>query len=116
MGTLHRERLMRAEGLEGARRGKAFVVTTLPMTVSTGRPTWSSDGSERRPPNGLWAADLTGKVIRVHPIRHDCSRELGAFANTKGRPRRAARAEGFDVSGRSRSQCVVGVPRTPADN
>jgi len=29
-----------------------------------------------------------GKVIRVHPIRHDRSREIGAFANPKGRPRR----------------------------
>jgi transposase InsO family protein len=29
-----------------------------------------------------------GQVIRVHPIRHDRSRELGAFANRKGRPRR----------------------------
>jgi hypothetical protein len=29
-----------------------------------------------------------GKVIRVHPIRHDRSRELGAFANPKGRPRK----------------------------
>jgi transposase InsO family protein len=29
-----------------------------------------------------------GHVIRVHPIRHDRSRELGAFANPKGRPRR----------------------------
>jgi transposase InsO family protein len=28
------------------------------------------------------------KLIRVHPIRHDRSRELGAFANPKGRPRR----------------------------
>jgi hypothetical protein len=27
-----------------------------------------------------------GKVIRVHPIRHDRSRELGAFVNRKGRP------------------------------
>ncbi len=31
-----------------------------------------------------------GKVIRVHPIRHDRTRELGAFANPKGRPRRTA--------------------------
>jgi hypothetical protein len=31
-----------------------------------------------------------GRVIRVHPIRHDRSRELGAFANPKGRPRRRA--------------------------
>jgi len=29
-----------------------------------------------------------GKIIRVHPIRHDRTRELGAFANPKGRPRR----------------------------
>jgi hypothetical protein len=28
-----------------------------------------------------------GQVIRVHPIRHDRTRELGAFANPKGRPR-----------------------------
>jgi hypothetical protein len=27
-----------------------------------------------------------GKVIRGHPIRHDRSRELGAFANPQGRP------------------------------
>jgi transposase InsO family protein len=32
-----------------------------------------------------------GKVVRVHPIRHDRSRELGAFANPKGRPRRKDR-------------------------
>jgi hypothetical protein len=35
-----------------------------------------------------------GKVIRVHPIRHDRSRELGAFANPKGRPRRKNSAIG----------------------
>jgi transposase InsO family protein len=29
-----------------------------------------------------------GQIIRVHPIRHDRSRELGAFANPNGRPRR----------------------------
>ncbi len=30
-----------------------------------------------------------GRVIRIHPIRHDRTRELGAFANPNGRPRRA---------------------------
>jgi transposase InsO family protein len=35
-----------------------------------------------------------GKVIRVHPIRHDRSRELGAFASPKGRPRRKNSAAG----------------------
>jgi len=35
-----------------------------------------------------------GKVIRVHPIRHDRTRELGAFANPQGRPRRKNSATG----------------------
>jgi len=35
-----------------------------------------------------------GKIIRVHPIRHDRARELGAFANSKGRPRRKNSAIG----------------------
>ena len=35
-----------------------------------------------------------GKIIRVHPIRHDRARELGAFANPNGRPRRKNSATG----------------------
>jgi hypothetical protein len=35
-----------------------------------------------------------GKLIRVHPIRHDRTREPGAFANPKGRPRRKNSATG----------------------
>jgi len=35
-----------------------------------------------------------GQLIRVHPIRHDRARELGAFANPKGRPRRKNSAIG----------------------
>ena len=35
-----------------------------------------------------------GQVIRVHPIRHDRSRELGASANPKGCPRRQNSAIG----------------------
>jgi transposase InsO family protein len=35
-----------------------------------------------------------GKVIRVHPIRHDRARELGAFASPRGRPRRKNSAIG----------------------
>jgi transposase InsO family protein len=37
---------------------------------------------------------IDGKVIRVHPIRHDRAKELGAFANPKGRPRRKNSATG----------------------
>ncbi|MGH9021870.1 MAG: Mu transposase domain-containing protein [Acidimicrobiia bacterium] len=29
-----------------------------------------------------------GEILRTHPIRHDRSREHGAFANPGGRPRR----------------------------
>jgi len=36
-----------------------------------------------------------GKVIRVHPIRHDRSREFGGFANPKGRARRKNSAIGY---------------------
>jgi hypothetical protein len=36
-----------------------------------------------------------GKVIRVHPIRHDHSRELGAFASPQGRDRRKNSAIGY---------------------
>jgi hypothetical protein len=35
-----------------------------------------------------------GQLIRVHPIRHDRARELGAFANPQGRPRRKNSAIG----------------------
>jgi hypothetical protein len=38
-----------------------------------------------------------GKIIRVHPIRHDRARELGAFTNPKGRPRRKNSATGTVV-------------------
>ncbi len=29
-----------------------------------------------------------GKLVRTHPVRHDRSKEHGAFANPTGRPRR----------------------------
>lgn len=43
---------------------------------------------------GLVQIAKNGKIIRVHPIRHDRARELGAFANPKGRPRRKNSATG----------------------
>lgn len=51
-------------------------------------------------PQGVWGRwwlsswSHTAKVIRVHPIHHDRTRELGAFANAKGRPRCRATARG----------------------
>ena len=35
---------------------------------------------------------VDGKVIRVHPIRHDRTKEHGAFATPNGRPRKAKSA------------------------
>ena len=53
------ERLMRAEGLSGARRGKAFVVTTRPDDRQH-RPVDLVERQFRAPaPNRLWVADLT---------------------------------------------------------
>jgi putative transposase len=53
------ERLMRAEGLSGARRGKAFVVTTH-ADERQQRPADLVERQFRAPaPNRLWVADLT---------------------------------------------------------
>lgn len=56
------------------RAGRAWARASIDVAIVAGSVQLSKDG----------------KVIRVHPIRHDRSKELGAFANPKGRPRRAA--------------------------
>ncbi len=58
--------------------GRRWARTPLDVTIVAGSVQLSKDG----------------KVIRIHPIRHDRSRELGAFANPKGRPRRKNSATG----------------------
>jgi transposase InsO family protein len=58
--------------------GRRWARTAIDVTIVAGSVQLSRDG----------------KVIRVHPIRHDRSRELGAFANPKGRPRRKNSATG----------------------
>jgi hypothetical protein len=50
-----------------------------------------------------------GQVIRVHPIRHDRSRGLGAFATAKGRSRRKTAIQ-LIMSARNRSADVGLVP------
>lgn len=57
------------------RAGRAWARASIDVTIVAGSVQLSVDD----------------KVIRVHPIRHDRSRELGAFANPKGRPRRQPR-------------------------
>lgn len=56
------------------RAGRSWARTTIEVSIVAGSVQLAKDG----------------KVIRVHPIRHDRSKELGAFASPKGRPRRAA--------------------------
>jgi transposase InsO family protein len=58
--------------------GRRWAHTPIDVTIVAGSVQLSKDG----------------KVIRIHPIRHDRSRELGAFANPKGRPRRKNSATG----------------------
>jgi hypothetical protein len=57
------------------RAGRAWARQNIDVTIVAGSVQLSVDD----------------KVIRVHPIRHDRSRELGAFANPKGRPRRGSK-------------------------
>jgi hypothetical protein len=38
------------------------------------------------------SVQVEGRVVRVHPIRHDRAKELGAFATPHGRPRKSATA------------------------
>jgi transposase InsO family protein len=58
--------------------GRRWAHTSIDVTIVAGSVQLSKDG----------------KVIRVHPIRHDRAKELGAFANPKGRPRRKNSATG----------------------
>jgi transposase InsO family protein len=61
------------------RAGRMWARTFLDVTIVAGSVQLSKDG----------------KVIRLHPIRHDRSRELGAFANPQGRARRKNSAIGY---------------------
>ena len=58
------------------------VVSLVGSSYAWGGPARRSTYERRRP--GL--AVRGWQVIRIHPIRRDRSRELGAFANLKGRP------------------------------
>jgi len=61
------------------RAGRMWARTFIEVTIVAGSVQLSKDG----------------KVIRLHPIRHDRSRELGAFANPQGRARRKNSAIGM---------------------
>jgi transposase InsO family protein len=64
------------------------VVSFAGMPYSAGRR-WARQSIDVAIVAGSVQLSKDGQIIRVHPIRHDRSRELGAFANPKGRPRRS---------------------------
>jgi hypothetical protein len=69
------------------------VVTFADKTYSAGRR-WAHASIDVTIVAGSVQLSKDGHVIRVHPIRHDRGKELGAFANPKGRPRRKNSATG----------------------
>ncbi len=69
------------------------VITFADKTYAAGRR-WAHTPIDVTIVAGSVQLSKDGKVIRVHPIRHDRSKELGAFANPKGRPRRKNSATG----------------------
>ena len=98
------DRAPRARVARRARDATAGLTVTR-LADGAGVVSFAGTNYAGRPPLGPPAIDVSivagsvqlsrdGKVIRVHPIRHDRSRELGAFANPKGRPRRKNSATG----------------------
>jgi hypothetical protein len=69
------------------------VITFAGKTYPAGRR-WAHASIDVTIVAGSVQLSKDGKVIRVHPIRHDRAKELGAFANPKGRPRRKNSATG----------------------
>jgi transposase InsO family protein len=71
----------------------AGVITFADKTYAAGRR-WAHASIDVTIVAGSVQLAKDGKVIRIHPIRHDRAKELGAFANPKGRPRRKNSATG----------------------
>jgi transposase InsO family protein len=69
------------------------VITFADKTYAAGRR-WAHASIDVTIVAGSVQLSKDGKVIRIHPIRHDRAKELGAFANPKGRPRRKNSATG----------------------
>jgi transposase InsO family protein len=81
-------------GLTVTRLANGIGTVTFAGTTYTAGRRWARTPIEVTIVAGSVQLSKDSKVIRVHPIRHDRSRELGAFANPKGRPRRKNSATG----------------------
>jgi transposase InsO family protein len=85
----------------GARRPRMATVGTPVVRMVDGSGSVSFAGTNYRVGNayrrrsvevaivgGSVQLSVDGKVVRVHPVRHDPAKEHGAFATPKGRPRK----------------------------
>ena len=78
----------------------AGVVSFAGTNYQAGRR-WARQSIEVSIVAGSVQLSKDGKIIRIHPIRHDRARELGAFANPKDTP--AARTQPSELSPRYRN-------------
>jgi len=81
-------------GLTVTRLASAAGVVSFAGTDYQAGRSWARQAIDVSIVAGSVQLSRDGTVIRVHPIRHDRARELGAFANPKGRPRRKNSAIG----------------------
>jgi hypothetical protein len=81
-------------GLTVTRLADAAGVVSFAGTSYTAGRRWGRQPLDVSIVAGPVQLSKDGKVIRVHPIRHDRGREFGAFANPKGRLRRKNSAIG----------------------
>jgi hypothetical protein len=84
----------RLPGLTVTRLANAAGVISFAGTDYQAGRSWARQSIDVSIVAGSVQLSRDGTVIRVHPIRHDRARELGAFANPKGRPRRKNSAIG----------------------
>jgi transposase InsO family protein len=81
-------------GLTVTRLANGIGTVTFAGTTYTAGRRWARTPIDVTIVAGSVQLSKDGKVIRIHPIRHDRAKELGAFANPKGRPRRKNSATG----------------------
>jgi hypothetical protein len=81
-------------GLTVTRLANGIGTVTFAGTTYTAGRRWARTPIDVTIVAGSVQLSKDGKLIRIHPIRHDRAKELGAFANPKGRPRRKNSATG----------------------
>jgi transposase InsO family protein len=87
-------RWVNAAGLTVTRLANGIGTVTFAGTTYTAGRRWARTPIDVTIVAGSVQLSKDGKLIRIHPIRHDRAKELGAFANPKGRPHRKNSATG----------------------